>query len=781
MSLPFENENKQVVKKLAYRSIKTQKRRNILTIITIFSAAFLMTLCGTVFASLFQIKANQGIDTYEAAFNNITEHNILELRALGEVAQVGEYYLYGDFNINNHTATMIYVDDDMIDIGRSQINLLAGSMPSDTNEIAVTQNYLNTLDESLHVGEPIEIALGNENKTFYLSGILQSPDIGMELYSFIVSKDYIKSQSSYNEKGFRAYVHLADANNISQEELAQAYLNISENLDLTAPSFNSAFVNYDKIPLETIMTISALALIILIGGSIVIHSIFRISVNERIHTYGQLRTIGATKRQIKGIVKREGVLVSAIGIPAGLLAGAITGFLILPKAFHVIGYSLVILIVSVISCMMVHLSINEPAKFASLTSPMEAVNFIPFKELSKSNRKLYKRMNSVRLAVISFWRDKKKAFSILLSLIFSGTLLLISGSLYTSYSLEEQTKIAFPYGDFKIYLSSDTANSNEIMKTENPFTEDLKNKILAIEGVKEIITVRKAIYGKCYENERMLTSSMIDTYSPSDVPYLESNLIEGSIPADGNYIISLGDNEVRGGLQSNLSLTIDSHIKELKYAGMVEIPRAGDDLLGINGAMWLIPEKTAQEIMGIKDLTFTWEIVTDSLKNESIRRQLSSIVNKTTYFKLAAFADKLESYRVNSYVFLIGQALSWFIFLFGVVNMINMQLSNQLSRKHEISIMRAVGMTQKQLYKMLISEGMIHIFLSTAIMFMIGLPSSVLITNNIGRMMYYQPMEYIFPYIPVMLYILILIILQFYLTHLTIKNMNKQTLLEHTL
>lgn len=495
MSLPFENENKQVVKKLAYRSIKTQKRRNILTIITIFSAAFLMTLCGTVFASLFQIKANQGIDTYEAAFNNITEHNVLELRALGEVAQVGEYYLYGDFIINNHTATMIYVDDDMIDIGRSQINLLAGSTPSDKNEIAVTQNYLNTLDESLHVGEPIEIALGNENKTFYLSGILQSPDVGMELYSFIVSKDYIKSQSSYNEKGFRAYVHLADANNISQEELAQAYLNISEKLDLPAPSFNSAFVNYDKIPLETIMTISALALIILIGGSIVIHSIFRISVNERIHTYGQLRTIGATKRQIKGIVKREGVLVSAIGIPAGLLAGAITGFLILPKAFHVIGYSF----------------------------------------------------------------------------------------------------------------------------------------------------------------------------------------------------------------------------------------------------------------------------------------------NKTTYFKLAAFADKLESYRVNSYVFLIGQALSWFIFLFGVVNMINMQLSNQLSRKHEISIMRAVGMTQKQLSKMLISEGMIHIFLSTAIMFMIGLPSSVLITNNIGRMMYYQPMEYIFPYIPVILYILILIILQFYLTHITIKNMNKHTLLEHTL
>ena len=43
------------------------------------------------------------------------------------------------------------------------------------------------------------------------------------------------------------------------------------------------------------------------------------------------------------------------------------------------------------------------------------------------------------------------------------------------------------------------------------------------------------------------------------------------------------------------------------------------------------------------------------------------------------------------------QALSWLIFLFGAVNLINTTLSNQMSRKRENSILRSVGLTRKQL------------------------------------------------------------------------------------
>ena len=55
---------------------------------------------------------------------------------------------------------------------------------------------------------------------------------------------------------------------------------------------------------------------------------FRISVNDKIQSYGQLRTIGATPRQIRRIVKKESRRLGGIGILIGILSGAGGGLLL---------------------------------------------------------------------------------------------------------------------------------------------------------------------------------------------------------------------------------------------------------------------------------------------------------------------------------------------------------------------------------------------------------------------------------------------------------------------
>ena len=45
---------------------------------------------------------------------------------------------------------------------------------------------------------------------------------------------------------------------------------------------------------------------LIIGGYVVLQSIFRISINDKIQSYGQLRTIGTTPKQLRRIVKKEG-------------------------------------------------------------------------------------------------------------------------------------------------------------------------------------------------------------------------------------------------------------------------------------------------------------------------------------------------------------------------------------------------------------------------------------------------------------------------------------------
>ena len=54
------------------------------------------------------------------------------------------------------------------------------------------------------------------------------------------------------------------------------------------------------------------------------------------------------------------------------------------------------------------------------------------------------------------------------------------------------------------------------------------------------------------------------------------------------------------------------------------------------------------------------------------------------------------------------EVLSWLVFLFGVINLINTTLSNQMSRKQENSVLRSIGLTQKQLCKMNICEGLCY-------------------------------------------------------------------------
>ena len=60
--------------------------------------------------------------------------------------------------------------------------------------------------------------------------------------------------------------------------------------------------------MENVLLLMAFAGIVLVGGCVVIQSIFRISIIDKIKSYGQLRTVGATKKQIMRIVKKRDTL-----------------------------------------------------------------------------------------------------------------------------------------------------------------------------------------------------------------------------------------------------------------------------------------------------------------------------------------------------------------------------------------------------------------------------------------------------------------------------------------
>ena len=83
---------------------------------------------------------------------------------------------------------------------------------------------------------------------------------------------------------------------------------------------------------STLPAIVIIMAIIMLAGAITVYSIYYVSMSQRIQEFGKLKAIGATRRQIRQIVLREGLCIAALAIPAGLLIGTPVSKAIL-KAF----------------------------------------------------------------------------------------------------------------------------------------------------------------------------------------------------------------------------------------------------------------------------------------------------------------------------------------------------------------------------------------------------------------------------------------------------------------
>jgi len=75
-----------------------------------------------------------------------------------------------------------------------------------------------------------------------------------------------------------------------------------------------------------------LSFVIVISSVIVLSNAFRVSARERTMQFGILKSVGATKKQIRQTVISESFLLAAVGIPIGILAGL---------ALHLIGVALI--------------------------------------------------------------------------------------------------------------------------------------------------------------------------------------------------------------------------------------------------------------------------------------------------------------------------------------------------------------------------------------------------------------------------------------------------------
>ena len=537
MTWPFENNTNGIVKNLAKRNLKSEKRRNIMVVVAVALAAFLVCLSSLTASSLTKMKKDRIVDTYEATYVRVSEENLEKLKNVTEFERVGEYYIVGEKESSKgFTGSFSYVNNDMMYMMRSQMKLTEGDLPQKENEILVSKIWLSKYYPSAGVGDTVTLDISSFPGDYTISGIVDAPaDDSKNLYSFMISKAALQQLDGYKTDGYFAYVHLKNAETMPEETSKAFFTQIAEKNQLRSVRFHSEFFEDMKTDWSQVMIILGLAGIIGLGAWVVIQSIFRISINDKIKSYGQLRTIGATKKQIKRIVKKERNQLGVLGSIIGMILGVILFFIIFPKGFSVSGYLGCILLTIVFCWITICIAVHKPIKLAASISPIEAVRFMVEQKSKIHIRKKNKKLTPVSMGMMNFKRDWKKTFSIVFSLSLSGILLLVISSLCLVQSPERYARYFFPNGDYRIFLNFEGEHI-DILKNGNPLDEQLKEEILAIDGVRDIIATRKsATFEAVYNNFR--GRGHCDMITPENYETIEKALVEGDMPKDAHEIL----------------------------------------------------------------------------------------------------------------------------------------------------------------------------------------------------------------------------------------------------
>lgn len=230
----------------------------------------------------------------------------------------------------------------------------------------------------------------------------------------------------------------------------------------------------------------------------VISNIFQASANDRIRELGVLKCVGGTSRQIKRTVISEGLWLSIIGIPLGLVIGTLFGYagvrtagvyidriveitrsivmrrLDIEPVFSVRLYSFVL--AAAFSFVTVIVSALRPAKAMGRITAVECVTFGNIrreKTAGSSGSRLWKKLWGIEgeLGARNIKRNKK-AFKPAIRALSTGICLLLAAS-----------GIASQLGDMKTFMKS--ANNRLLIdyvslrdESEDPVTGRRVNRIL---------------------------------------------------------------------------------------------------------------------------------------------------------------------------------------------------------------------------------------------------------------------------------------------------------------
>ncbi|MDR0904760.1 MAG: ABC transporter permease [Oscillospiraceae bacterium] len=521
---------------------------------------------------------------------------------------------------------------------------------------------------------------------------------------------------------------------------------------------------------------AVLCLIIITASVIVISNAFRVSAGVRTQQFGILKSVGATKKQIAATVMYEGLWLSAIGIPAGIVVGLLLEFFCTSIANYLLAginkinnvkveFSFVVawqalIIAAIAAFVTVLLSAWLPARKASKIAAIDAIRNTGEVKLSakkiRTNKLTAKLFGAEgTLAAKSLKRNKRNLRATVVSLTISIVLFLAASSL--GVQIGQLTQIVFPtinatavatfstsvhyayvsedgqIGDVR-YSAIDTATQQKVTERLQQFDASPLFAVGSLHYGFEVTVPEEMVT----EEMRPKTDYPLSLITVDSAHYAELCKKAG-VPLGSNILINHEsatiDNkkyEFEPFVFNHQTLNIQKHdgtTRELTLDGALtvgEIP--AEIMMEARGLSVIVPETEAQNFYWFTDTENAEGFAEFAVPvlNEEIRESGDIGITRD------ALDIRAATEAVRSTVRLIMVFIYSFVgmlTLIGLTNVISTISTNIRSRSREFAVLKSVGMTQKGVGQMLNLESI----LCSAKALLYGLPLGIIAAVLVGN------------------------------------------------
>lgn len=783
--------------KIAKNNLKQNKSKSILIIITILLSTTLLAAVGmTCVDCSYQNKQRiiKYCGTQHGVYTNINQKKYEEIKAHADIENTGIINGLGIKEYEDETKIGIsYIDDKASEFNNMKI--IQGRAPSSRNEIMIDEIGLEKLGYEKKINQKIKIDYEDNTKKgitsseFIVSGIMETSEMAKvkKMFPGVVSKEYMTSTRDMSKENFNVFFKIKGVDNLSGEEITAKIEKIAKDLEIPKGSVgvNEDYINTLKPDNEVMMWGGIISIVVILSSILVIYNIFYLSIVTKVQEFGKLRAIGATKSQIKSIVLKEGMMLSLIAIPIGIALGYIINEFILGMIFVTddsISKLPISIGVAVISFITVFISLLKPMKVASKVSIIDAIRYNGEGNCSDKSREGYENINLKRLSYANLKRNKKRTYVTILSLSLSGIIFIVMASVMNSIDVEKVVREHFPY-DIEIDLAGYTLGDDDspsteinILQTKNPLGKDFRKQLLNIDGVTKIENSKELkVEMKDYKTEYKYHE--LSSVNENDLENMQLYLEDGKIDLEKlksgeEVIISQVELAKETGIKvgDKITLTIYDGNKKIDKEFKVQA------ITSAYGT-FVIHDDAFEKIVDV-DSTNKIGIYVDENKNDEIKAYIKNLDKSNGYIESIYIDEQLKSYElIIDATKVIGYSLVSVIGVIGFMNLINSMISSIITRKKELGMLQAIGLTDKQLVKMLNIEAMFYtgVMLVASLTLGTGLGYIAVQACRKAGMSY---AVYTFPIVQASIMIVCVVITQLLLTYLISKNFNKESLID---